>query len=45
MDETIKMPEELAMELAQNEEKMLYFNSLSDDEKLDYIIDSKNNLY
>lgn len=41
MDETIKMPEELAMELSGDEEKMLYFDSLSDEEKLDYIIDSK----
>ncbi len=41
MDETIKMPEELALELSQDEDKMLYFNSLSDSEKLDYIMDSR----
>ena len=40
MDETIKMPEALAAELSRDEEKMNFFDSLSDEEKLDYIIDS-----
>ena len=37
MEAKIKMPEELAEKLSQNESEMIFFNSLSFDEKKEYI--------